>query len=109
MGAPLSIAYEPAAGETAARAVLAGHLDNKTCGQLDTWLGSFVAEHGDNATVDLDFGGIEFVSSRAVTVIVFYVDRFGEAGGKLRITNLRKEVRTVLDRLGFGEMGFIAD
>jgi len=58
----------------------------------------------DVRSVDVDFGGLEHISSAGLRVLAAADELMSERGGRVRILNVNAAVREVLDMTGFSEI-----
>ncbi|MGE0432493.1 MAG: STAS domain-containing protein [Planctomycetota bacterium] len=86
------------------RAVLAGPLDNRTADGFDEWLKKYSEHFGTEGTLHLDMDKLECLSSRAISSIVYYYDKFQQAGGKLHLVKVPPTAAVSLEKLGFGNL-----
>lgn len=58
--------------------------------------------HGCETTLQIDLSAISEVSSRMLSSIVYYHDKFAASGGRLQLMNAPAGLQKMLDTLGFG-------
>ena len=80
--------------------LLSGRLDGSTCDTLAARLDALVAE--GHVQLLLDFGGVPYVSSAGLRVLIVGAKRTKAAGGSLSCCQLQPMVRQVFDLSGFG-------
>jgi len=80
--------------------VLSGRLDGSTCDPLGARIEALVA--AGRAQVLLDCGGVPYVSSAGLRVLIIGAKRTKAAGGSLSCCQLQPMVRQVFDLSGFG-------
>lgn len=88
-------------------AVLAGPLDNRTADGFDEWLRKYTDHFGTKGALYLDLKDLECLSSRAISSIVYYYDKFNSDGGIFRLQNVPPAASVSLDKLGFGNLDLI--
>ncbi len=89
------------------RAVLAGPLDNRTADGFDEWLRKYTDHFGAGGTLHLDMEKLDCLSSRAISSIVYYYDKFSTGGGKLLLVKVPPTASVSLEKLGFGNLDLI--
>ncbi len=89
--------------ETDGKVIVAvqGELDTDSCEQFQTDIAS-VAE-GSNQAVELDLGRMEYISSKALRVIISFQQRITGQGGSLKVTHVLPAVREVFDMTGLSK------
>lgn len=80
--------------------VLSGRLDGTTCDSLGVRIEALVA--AGHPQVLLDCGGVAYVSSAGLRVLIVGAKRTKAAGGSLSCCQLQPMVRQVFDLSGFG-------
>jgi anti-sigma B factor antagonist len=80
--------------------LLSGRLDGSTCDILAARLEGLVAE--GKVQLLLDCGGIPYVSSAGLRVLIVGAKKTKAAGGSLSCCQLQPMVRQVFDLSGFG-------
>lgn len=95
---PLLIRAGEAAGGGRVLA-LSGELDLKNAETLAVEIAKSGVADGDSLTIDL--GGLEFIDSTGIALLVSVFRRFNAAGGRLRLVPSRSEsVRRVMELTG---------
>ncbi|HSK49269.1 MAG TPA: STAS domain-containing protein [Solirubrobacterales bacterium] len=95
---PLLIRAEAAPGGGHVLA-LSGELDLKNAETLAVEIAKSGVADGDSLTIDL--GGLEFIDSTGIALLVSVFRRFNAAGGQLRLVPSRSEsVRRVMELTG---------
>lgn len=79
--------------------MLSGRLDGSTCDILGARLEALAAE--GKTQVLLDFGGVPYVSSAGLRVLIIGAKRAKAGGGSLSCCQLQPMVRQVFDLSGF--------
>ena len=69
-----------------------GRLDAYTSPDLDAWL-----TESPNPTILLNLGGVTFMDTHVISLLVQTMKRTREQGGDLILTNLTKPVRIILE------------
>lgn len=77
---------------------LSGRLDTTTAQQLQDAL---IPAFAESKKVVLDFGGIEYVSSAGLRVLLLGAKTAKAAGASQQLTNVSSEVREVFELTGF--------
>lgn len=78
---------------------LSGELDLKNAETLAVEIAKSGVADGDSLTIDL--GGLEFIDSTGIALLVSVFRRFNAAGGRLRLVPSRSEsVRRVMELTG---------
>lgn len=80
--------------------LLSGRLDGVTCDALAARIDALIAD--GRAQLLLDCGGIAYVSSAGLRVLLTGAKRTKAAGGSLSCCQLQPMVRQVFDLSGFG-------
>ncbi|HEX9368887.1 MAG TPA: STAS domain-containing protein [Vicinamibacterales bacterium] len=80
--------------------LLSGGLDGSTCGALASRIDALVAD--GRAQLLLDCGGLAYVSSAGLRVLLVGAKRTKAAGGSLSCCRLQPMVRQAFDLSGFG-------
>ena len=78
-----------------------GELDIFTSPELDRWLRAALAQSPDCVT--LHMGGVRFIDSSALAILVACDRRALEAGSRLVIASPSPQVRRILDLVGLSE------
>ena len=81
---------------------LAGPLDNRTADGFDEWLRKYSEHFGTGGTLHLHMECLECLSSRAISSIVFYFDKFQQSGGTLVLVNPPPTGWISIERAGLG-------
>ena len=90
----LTIENGPAAGTVA----ITGRLDAAQCPTAQAFLDQV------SGTVTLDCGGLEYISSAGLGVLLKTQKRLKGAGGKLRLAGVSKHLRDILQYSGFDQI-----
>ena len=79
---------------------LAGPLDNRTADGFDEWLSKYCEHFGCNGELVIDMAAVTILSSRAISSIIYYTDRFEHICGQLRLANVPLHAIDSLRKLG---------
>lgn len=75
-----------------------GEIDTNTCPKLQAELSPLMGREG--LELELDLGGTEYISSRALRIIISLQQAIVANKGKMRITSVSPAVREVFDMTG---------
>jgi len=78
---------------------LAGRFDAQSAGQVDASLQPLLQQGGQKLLVDM--GGVEYVSSAGLRVLLATAKKTSALGGRLALCGLQPYVREVFDVAGF--------
>ena len=88
-------------------AKLAGPLDNRTADGFDEWLRKYTDHFGAKGKLYLDMDGLEVLSSRAISSIIYYYETFKTAGGQFQLIKVPPTAMVSLEKLGFGNLDLV--
>lgn len=81
---------------------IAGRLDTVTSSEFEKSLAPYFAMNGID--LQLDCNEMEYISSAGLRVVLTTHKNITSKGGKLILSNLNKEVRSVFDMTGFSRI-----
>ena len=80
----------------------AGSFDTATAQQAEAQFNTLIED--GKAKVVVDFGGLDYISSIGLRVLLVAAKRLGASGGSLRMCGLNEFVRQVFDTSGFSKI-----
>jgi anti-anti-sigma factor len=85
---------------------VAGELDTNTSAQFQSDVAPVKERQG--VTVEMDFSELEYISSKALRVLISFQQEILAGGGTLTVTNVQPGVREIFDMTGL-TASFIKD
>jgi len=77
---------------------VAGELDTNTSAQFQSDVAPVKERQG--VTVEMDFSELEYISSKALRVLISFQQEILAGGGTLTVTNVQPGVREIFDMTG---------
>ena len=88
-------------------ALLSGEIDHHCAGKIRDEIDTAI-EHHHPACLVLDFGGVSFMDSSGIAVIINAGRKMRSFGGKLRVENPTEQARKVLETSGIERLIAVA-
>lgn len=79
--------------------ILNGELDAHTANELENSLKELITHN--NLSIIVNFSGLDYISSAGLGVFMGFIEEVRDAGGDIKLTNMKPKVFSVFDLLGF--------
>lgn len=86
---------------------LYGYLDAHTAPQLENAIGEIVK--AGTMKIVVNFDGLDYISSAGLGVFMVFIEDIRNAGGDIKLAQMKPKVYTVFDLLGFPMLFDIVD